>query len=191
MKPDVSKDIQEHIFVFYNLLVVILKRRALFRAFERSLINKGLTEEEVEGNDFVSYYITDYNRGQLIDLRKFFETDDSSYKISELVSYIKVSPLSDEHRRLYKIWKTKFADQVNKLIAHIDKDSSNLAKEVKKEVVDNFINAADAFLSQLIKELRTKGTLILQDELRDPNGYFLKIEPNEVDFEEYLKWASG
>jgi hypothetical protein len=182
-----SKEVQNNIFVFYNLLIVILKRRELFRIFESKLIDKA-TQEEVETNSFISYYTTDYNRGQLIDLRKFFETDSSSYKISELVSHVDNQKLKEAHRALFKAWKDKFQDQVNMLIAHVDKDSGELVKHVNKHDLDAFIDQVDQFVFDLIEGIRTKGTLVIQDDLRDPESYFLKIEPQE-DLETYLNWS--
>lgn len=181
-----SEDVQEYVFAFYNLLVTILKRRALFRVFEKNLLGKD-TEESVINNSFVSYYITDYTRGQLIDLRKFFETDRSSYRIIDLVKYIDLSDLKSRYNYLEEVWKQKFKDQVDKQVAHIDRNTENLRKEVGKIEIDEFIDKVDALMVVVIGNLREKGVLFLQEELRDPNGDFLKVKQDQ-EFKEYINW---
>ncbi len=181
-----SGNIQELIKTFHELMIVILRRRALFRIVEDRLKHKG-TDEGVKSNAFVSYYIMDYVRGQLIDLRKFFETDPSSYKISELVAYTGSFDLKNIHKTLFETWKKDFEAQVNKNIAHIDKDSGDLAKQVEKQSIDEFVDKTNVFLNEIVKTLRGKGSLVLDDSLRDPKGDFLNVE-QEAEFSEFQKW---
>ncbi len=183
-----SSDVQEHIIAFLNLLVVILKRRALFRVFEKSL--HGQDAGEVFENDFVSYYITDYTRGQLIDLRKVFETDPSSYKITDLINYVGSPELEALYDDLKKIWKEKFKDQVDKLIAHLDRKTDSLIREVEKVEVDEFIDSVDKFMKSLINCVKGKGLLILQEELLDQEGHFLKVDTVD-DFKTFLDWSTN
>jgi hypothetical protein len=87
MRSEETKNVLKHTGVFHELMIVILRRRELFRAFEEKLYKKD-TEQKITKNAFVSYYTMDYTRAQLIDLRKFFETDKSSYKVSSLIKSI-------------------------------------------------------------------------------------------------------
>ena len=183
-----SKNIQDHLGTFHNLMIFILQRRALFRIFENNLKNKNLDDGTVKGNSFVSFYITGYTREQLVDLRKFFETDDRSYKISGLVSYVGNLTLEAEYEALKKEWKKSFEVQVNKLIAHIDKDSAELVKEVAKQDIDSFIDLTNHFLDNVVNGLLGKGWLKIEGAFRDSAGEFLNKD-QEDEFKEYLEWA--
>ena len=189
MKLEELKNIMRHIGIFHELMIVILKRRALFRAFEKKLNGKA-TKQAVLKNAFVSYYTMDYTRAQLIDLRKFFETDGSSYKVSFLIKSIKDSNLKKEHKKLFKEWKKEFKNQVNKIVAHIDKDYDNMIKEVGKKDMDAFIDKTNLFLDNIIVSIRKNGVLTLNKKFRYLNGDFLN-EDQEKELEQYLKWSCG
>ncbi len=181
-----SINVLDHVKTFHELMIVILRRRSLFRLYEKNLKGKAV-EDDVNKNAFSSYYTMDYVRGQLIDLRKFFETDISSYKISDLVSYVRDKKLRKLHRELFKKWKKNFSSPVNQLIAHIDKNSKEIPREVKKKSMDEFIDETNIFLNEVIKGVRTKEILSLDDSFRDPNGEFLNAKQEE-EFDRFREW---
>ena len=183
-----NENIIAHINVFHNLMIDILRRRAIFRAFENNLKNKS-TEEKILGNAFVSFYSMDYVRAQLVDLRKFFETDKSSFKVSTLVKFTENNQLKISHKKLFDDWSIRFKNQVNKIIAHIDIESRFMVKEISKNDIDEFIDKMNYFLDQLIYAFEKTGNKIVLDrESRDLNGEFLNTE-QEDQFREYLNYA--
>ncbi len=167
-------------------MIIILRRRALFRLFEKNLVGKD-TKDAVYNNAFISYYITDYTRGQLIDFRKFFESDERSYKITYLLNYVKNHELEKEHKILFTEWKDKFEDQVNKLIVHLDKDSKKLNKEAQKIDIDSFIDKTNLFIDHILCSIRTKGVVVIDKKFRDLDGDFLNKDQTK-EFEEYKNW---
>ena len=186
MKLNEIKDIEGHINAFRNLMIDILRRRAVFRLFEKNLVGKA-SKDAVLKNTFVSFYVIDYTRNQLIDLRKFFETDNLSYKLAFLLDYIGDINLKKEHTRLFQEWKEKFQDSVNKIIAHLDKNTDDVAREVNKKDIDNLVDKINQLLDSIVDGLNKKGTVVLEKGLRDLNGNFLN-KNQEEGFEEYLQW---
>ena len=181
-------EIENHIGVFHNLMIDILRRRELFKIFESHLIGKA-TRDEIYNNSFVSFYIMDYVRAQLIDLRKFFETDKSSYKVSNIVKYLEDKSIKDEHESLYKIWKEKYSDQVNKVIAHIDKSHRDITKDINKGQFDEFVDKVNMFLDQVVASLKTKGRLKINNKFRVGNGTALTKQETK-SFKQYLSWIA-
>ena len=182
-----SEEIQKHLNVFHNLLVDILRRREIFRIFEKNLVGKA-EEIAVKNNWFVSFYVTDYTRNQLIDLRKFFETDGKSYKIRSLIGYLKDKNLKKVHRGLFKRWNKDFEKQVNSLIAHLDQNTENLAKEIAKKDLDSFIDEINTFFDSIVETFRTQGNIVSYDDMyRYGNGTALR-ERSLSEFDQYMNY---
>lgn len=180
---ELSEQFRNHINVFHNLMIDILRRRELFRAFEKNLIGKKITPQS---NAFISFYIMDYLRGQFIDLRKFFETDGRSYKISFITDNLISQDSKIAYEKLLTGWKVKFEKQANKRIFHLDKDKDEFPTDVIKKELDLFINDINAFLDDIIISLRKEGhDFGLDKKFRDLNGDFLKKEVPK-DFTDYL-----
>ncbi len=183
MKPE---QIQKHLNTFHNLLIDILRRRELLRIFEENLKGKA-SEKDVVENWFVSFYTMDYTRGQLVDLRKFFETSGNSYKIKSLTGHLGDKMVKKMHKEIFRDWKQNFEKLANKLILHIDQDTEKIKRDVSKKELDWFINDVNNFFDKIVDTFHKQGNKIIFDKkYRDLNGEFLKNK-SEEEFDKYLK----
>jgi len=185
-----AEDIEQHLFIFQNLLTVILKRRSQFRTLEETLRSKNIPSDKIYANQFVMMFITDYSRNQLIDLRKLFENNNRSYRLSSLRDFAGNPELKMEQDELYNEWKKKFSDQTDQVVAHIDKDRDSLGKQIFKTELDEFINKANRFLDHIVEGLKTKSDVSVDESHRDPNGNYLN-EDSVKDFKEFVTWANS
>jgi hypothetical protein len=180
--------IQRHLNVFDNLLIDVLRRRELFRIFEKNLVGKA-PENDVKENWFVSFHTTDYTREQIVDLRKFFESDLRSYKISFLTAATRDNELTRAHQKILQRWKDGFEAQANKIIMHLDQDSANLKKVIDKKTLDQLIDDLNVFFDSIIDSFRKSGATITYDEkYRIENGKFLNEKARE-EFDRYLQMS--
>jgi len=177
--------IQKHLNVFHNLLIDILRRRELFRIFEENLKGKA-TEDVVKKNWFISFYITDYARAQATDLRKFFETDEASYKIKSLTDHLGDKGIAGVHKKIFEHWKEKFEKPANKLIMHIDQGSEGIPTVFKKQEIDQLINDTNTFFDSIVNAFGKQDKIVFDKKYRDQNDNFLSAEAKR-EFAEYLK----
>lgn len=178
-----TKLIEEHLGVFNNLLINILQRRGFFRVFENNLIGKA-PDIIVKENKFINFYTMDYTRNQIVDLRKFFETDKNSYKISFLVDNLSNEQLKSNHKKLFQCWDKNFKDQANKLIMHLDQKTESLARAINKSDLDRFIDDLNMFFDNIVGGFCNRGDKVIYDEVYR-NGEFLIKEARE-SFSQYL-----
>ncbi len=188
---DTNNMIEEYMSTFQQLMLDVLQRRSLFRAFENSIIGK---DGSIENNMFVNFYAADYTRSQLTDLRKFFETDDRAYKMSSVFDNLTDTTVRQNHKDIYenkwktdKQWNISFEDLANKAVLHkeINFSSSNVYKVQLDEFIDNLNN----FLDELVRIL-TKEEFKVSFLVRSLDSDFLKNQQAE-DFKEYLKIATN
>jgi hypothetical protein len=180
--------IQKHLNTFHNLLIDVLRRRELFRIFEKNLVGKA-SENDVKENWFVSFHTTDYTREQVVDLRKFFESDPRSYKISFLTAAAGDEGLTQAYQKILQYWKNSFEAQANKIIMHLDQDSENLKKVIDKKTLDQFIDDLNIFFDSIVDSFRKGGATITYDEkYRSGNGEFLNAKAR-VEFDQYLQMS--
>jgi hypothetical protein len=187
---DISKMIEEYALTFQQLMLDVLQRRSLFRAFENSIIGK---DGSIENNMFVRFYAADYTRAQLTDLRKFFETDNRSYKISFIFDHLKDKIVQEKHKNIYenswkadKNWDMSLEELANKTVMH--KEIGSYSPYVYKNHLDGFIDNLNDLLDELVTSLRKEGFEVSYLE-RSLDSDFLKSQQSE-DFNEYLKTAT-
>ena len=181
-------NIEEHASFFQQLMLDILQRRALFRAFESSITGKNILN-----NFFISFYATDYIRSQLTDLRKFFETESKSYKLSSLTNCLVDKTIKNIHTNIFETkWKTDLSwnvsleDLANKAVMH--KEINYISSQLYKVQLDLFIDTMNDFLDKLISALSSENHKVSLIG-RSLDSDFLKNQ-QEKDFEEYLRIAS-
>lgn len=174
--------LEEHLKVFQELMLVILQRRALFRAFEGSLIGKNISAE----NLFLNFYAGDYRRSQFADLRKFFDNNNRypSYKFSFITKHCSDKSASDSHQELLKEWQDKFQDIANKNDFHLE--PGFIATPVFKKQLDDFIDAVNEFIDDVINIIVKEGCNIGYQTARRPDSDFLVNWQKEA-FDDFKK----
>lgn len=183
--------IEEHTLTFQQILLDMLQRRALFRAFENSLIGK---DGSIEHNLFVHFYAVDYLRAQLTDLRKFFDIDGRSYRFQIVLDHLK-SPIfqkqydsiKEEKWEFDEQWQLSLHELANKAVMH--KDLAGISVEgVAKNQIDEFIDALNAYMDDVVDGLTTEGYKVSY-LMRSLDSDFLKNQ-QQKDYDEYLKVAT-
>ena len=183
--------IEEHTLTFQQLLLDMLQRRALFRAFENSLIGK---DGSMGYNLFVHFYAVDYLRAQLTDLRKFFDTDGRSYRFEVILEHLK-SPVFREQYESIKAnkweldeqWQLSLRDLANKAVMHKDLEGVSV-EGVFKNQLDEFIDALNVFMDDVVDGLTAEGYKVSY-LMRSLDSDFLKNQ-QQKDYDEYLKVAT-
>jgi len=182
---------EEYTDAFQQLILDILQRRSLFRAFENSIIG---VDKSITKNCFVTFYSIDYTRSQLTDLRKFFETDGRSYKISSIFSAMSDKTVQRKHKDIFenewkseKNWGVSLDDLANKTVMHTERGYS--LPDVFKDQLDELIDKLNTLLDELIVCLKKEG-ISVSCFVRSPDSDFLKNQQAE-DFCEYLKLAKS
>jgi hypothetical protein len=188
--PSEKETVESHIEVFQQIMLNIVQRRALFRSLENSIIGK---PAEIESNFFVKFYAFDYLRAQLTDIRKFFENDSKSYKISTITNNLDDKSMKDAHTEMYTNrwkkddeWEMSLSDLANKMIMHAE--IGYLSPDVYTNQLDFFIDEVNAFLDGLVGAVTIEGYNVGHLD-RSPNSDFL-INKQTEDFEEFLRVAS-
>ena len=187
---DTCNMLEEYMLTFQQLMLDILQRRSLFRAFENSIIGK---DGSIANNMFVRFYAADYTRAQLTDLRKFFETDNRSYKISFVFDHLKDKTVQQKHKDIYenkwkadKNWDISLEELANKTVMH--KEIGSSPSDIYKNHLDDFIDNLNELLTELVSNLTKEGFKVSYLE-RSLDSDFLKNQQSE-DFSEYLKTAT-
>ena len=186
------KMLEEYMFTFQTIMLDMLQRRSLFRALEESLLGK---DGSIADNMFVKFYAADYLRSQLTDLRKFFENDSRSYKLSFILDHLIDASIKQEHKNMFenrwkndKEYQNSLMDIANKAFMHkeVGFDAPN---GVKKTQLDSFIDDLNIFLNELIGRLTNEdcGVRFLE---RSPDSDFLKNQ-QKTDFKGFLKVANN
>lgn len=174
--------LEEYLKIFQDLMLTILQRRALFRAFESSLIGKNISVE----NPFLKFYAGDYRRSQLADLRKFFDNNNRypTYKFSFITEHCFDKTILDSHKNLFKEWKDKFEDIANKSDFHIEQGF--VSTPIFKKQLDDFIDAMNNYIDEVIILLVKDGHRISYQMGRKPDSDFLVNWQKEY-FDEFKK----
>lgn len=167
-KKDCEK-LEKYLEIFQELILVILQRRALFRALESSLIGKNISAE----NPFLNFYAGDYRRSQFADLRKFFDNNDRypSYKFSYITKHCSDKNISDDYEKLLKEWQDKFQDIANKNDFHLE--HGFISAPVLKKQLDDFIDEINEYIDKVIEVLVKDGCKIGYQTARQPDSDFL------------------
>jgi hypothetical protein len=188
--PSEKEMVESHIQVFQQIMLNILQRRSIFRSLENSIIGK---PAEIESNFFVKFYAFDYLRAQLTDIRKFFENDSKSYKISTITNNLTDKSMKDTHTEMYTNrwkkddeWEMSLSDLANKMIMHAE--IGYLSPDVYTNQLDFFIDELNTFLDELVRAV-TAARYNVGYLDRSPNSDFL-VNKQREDFEEFLKIAS-
>lgn len=142
--------------VFQTIMLDILRRRTAFEVLEQRAIRG-----KVDVNNLALRIAgSDYLRSQLSDLRKFFENDPRSYKLTDLTSLLPADSKSRKgHQALRVRWLGDYRDLTNKYFFHRDKEYV-AAGGALRSALDAFINDSNSFLDLLIEELNASGTQV-------------------------------
>jgi hypothetical protein len=185
------KMLEEYIMTFQQLMLDVLQRRSLFRAFENSIIGK---DGSIENNMFVRFYAADYTRSQLTDLRKFFETDKRAYKISFIFDHLVDKKSQQDYNAMYgnkwkndTQWNISLENLANKAVMHKEIDFNSPV--LYKNQLDALIDELNTFLDELVRFL-TKEKFPVSFLDRSLDSDFLTNQ-QQTDFEEYLKVATN
>lgn len=174
--------LEEYSKIFQDLMLTILQRRALFRAFEESLIGKNISDE----NPFLKFYAGDYRRSQFADLRKFFDDNKRfpTYKFSFITKHCSDKTILDSHQKLLTEWKEKFKDIANKIDFHLEEGF--VAAPVFKKQLDCFIDEVNEYIDKVIEVLVKDGHKISYLMGRKSDSDFLVNWQKEY-FDEFKK----
>lgn len=135
---------------FQNLLLNILKRRAVFKKFESKMKSTYLTEH----NDVMALFWYGYIVSQLSDCRKFFDRDNNSHSFQFVVRHLKDDSLRKKHIELFETWKNgKLETVLNKNLLHADMRFEEIDTKVSVQVLNSFIDELEKYIEQMIDDL--------------------------------------
>lgn len=144
--------IASHVDFLVNLMKTVLQRRALRRYFAGVLGGEGLRIE----NEFIRFYLADYLKAQLVDLRMLFDRKGDVFQVRELIEDLKSSELKEVHCSLLGKWQCEdeygvsLNNAINKVIAHREKHFP-MIDEIKTLHLDGFIDASRDFVEMIIR----------------------------------------
>lgn len=170
-------ELQKEIDFFDELISDIKMRQVLFEKFEKYLINKKIDSSFPDGNDFCRMIVRGYLIQQVLDFKKFFDTDNRSYSFSFIVKH-GVNNFKEKHDELLKIWKGRELESVrNKVFAHSQKDYTNFS--VEKKDIDDFINKTVILFKDIINDLEKKYS-ISSTYFNENKNYLIEVA-NDVE----------
>jgi len=172
---------REELDVFQEIMLDVFQRRAIFEAIEERMLGRTLKDETV-----YRVYIRDYVGSQLADLRKFFESDNRSYRIINLTKTLPPrSKARGKHTELFKIWKKDYEDLANKYYFHRERNVIP-AKEVIKSKLNYFMDQVSLMLDDLVDDLTSSGQKVNYLERGVNSSYYLDIKDSAEKFYQRL-----
>lgn len=140
--------VQEAAQELQEVMMDMLRRRAVFEALEERAVGK-----VAQDNEILRLLASDYLRSQLSDLRKFFETNGRSHRASDLTAKLPTgSKVQQTHKSLFARWKSQFEPVANQYMLHRQKGYVPPPGTSRGDL-DHFINDIGLFLDGLIGEL--------------------------------------
>src|SRR3989344_2769284 len=170
--------VKETSSTFQLIMLDILQRRVVFEGLEYRMIQTGIKEGETTH----ILLAADYTRSQLADLRKFFDTDGRSYRMSDLLPHLAAGgPAHSKYDSLKVVWDRDYKETANKYFFHRDRGFTPPAG-FSRAALDSFIDEMNILLNYLVKEL-TAANFVIEYVVRDKDiSFFQEVKRDAVSF---------